>query len=239
MKPCAFSNQTLIGHSIGAVNKMEKIFDNQYFIVASRRLSNIYDIDWKQLRKLTFFLTAFHDIGKAAEFYQRQFDEECKPTKKTTTFIYHEIGGSVFLFKNNWNNEIIKFWSVLTIMNHLNAIRGIHTVSDVNLKKDMLYLKKYGEELIRKLNKISLVSLDGIIDGELKVSDYEMKDFQLMIQWLRQFSMKKNVAKGYIFLLAPLIVGDNLDSNEQRSTDEGSKAKSRFIKSLEEMENEN
>jgi CRISPR/Cas system-associated endonuclease Cas3-HD len=80
--------------------------------------------------------------------------------------------------------------------------------------------------------------MEGIIDGKLNVNDYEMRDFQLMVEWLKAFSMKKNIAKGYIFLLAPLIVGDNLDSNEQRSVDEGSKAKSRFIKSLEEMENE-
>ena len=234
MKPCAFSNQTLIGHSKGAVNKVEKIFNNQYFIVASKRLSKVYDIDWKQLKKLTIFLTAFHDMEKAAEYYQRQFDDECKPIGKTTTFIYHEIGGSVFLFKNNWNNEIIKFWSVLTIMNHLNAIRGIHTISGVNLRKEMLYLKKYGEALINEFDR----DMEGIIDGKLNVNDYEMRDFQLMVEWLKAFSMKKNIAKGYIFLLAPLIVGDNLDSNEQRSVDEGSKAKSRFIKSLEEMENE-
>ena len=86
MKPCAFANQTLLAHALGTVSQVNKVFSEQYFEVMSNRLRLVNKYSAEFLSSQVALLAALHDIGKAAEKYQLQFDDACKPIKDYTSF---------------------------------------------------------------------------------------------------------------------------------------------------------
>ncbi|MCG3109173.1 CRISPR-associated endonuclease Cas3-HD [Metallosphaera sp. J1] len=248
MKPCAFSGQTLRDHSLGSVEQMMRVFRESYFRVMkrrmdfiSRRLEGRYPEDYRfitgisagQWMDLTMFLVGFHDLGKAGEFYQENFNDDCTP-RRSASFKYHEVGSSLYLFRLNWKNELLRFWSVLTTMNHLNAIRSVEDLNwaehEIRDRQGILHLKRYGwiQELDWLARRVSWAV------EVTPPQDYSLGHLMEMKEWLSKMAgLRFN--KGYILLLLPVIVGDNLDSSAQREKDEDSARKRRFIRALEEM----
>lgn len=243
MKPCAFAGQTLLSHSLGSLNEARGVFDEAYFKVVKRRMDFMAsklqgDLDrefllglrWEDWRELTHFLVAFHDVGKAAEYYQEQFHDWCEPRKGRSSFFLHEIGSAVFLYKNQWRNEVVKMLAVLAVLNHLNAMRGLHVPQLVeSVKQGMLRLRKYAEGLLKELPKFNL---DAFLEGDLTLADYQLGDAKDMMSWLSKLSNQRGIVKGYTLLLLPVIVGDNLDSSEGRELDHDFHRKRRFFDSL-------
>jgi CRISPR-associated endonuclease Cas3-HD len=225
MKPCAFANQTLLAHALGTVSQINKVFSEQYFEVMSNRLRLVNKYSAEFLSSQVALLAALHDIGKAAEKYQLQFDDACKPIKDYTSFRLHEIGSALFLFMNEWEDDYIKLWSILSLLNHLNAMRDISYFRLARPDKDMLLLKKYGTIFLEELER------NGIKTG-FKADNYDLGDFQKMREWVIAAASKRATSKFYLLFLTPVIVGDNLDSYEQRQQDKESRPRARFIRSL-------
>ncbi len=230
MKPCAFDNQELLDHAKGSVEKMRWLFDDNYFRVVGKRLG----ISKEQAEGLIEFLSAFHDLGKAAELYQEQFDDQCNAKRGNTSFIFHELGGALFLWYNQWTDETpqtLKVMSTLSVLNHLNAIRNFSGAmgSVRKVKIGHLKLKKYGESVVEKLIE---QGFKNPFMTTYEVKDYSITDLQDMFSQISQFATHKNNLKLYVLLLTPVIVGDNLDSTTSREKDESYSSKSRFISSL-------
>lgn len=214
-KPCAFTNQPLLDHSKGSLNSVKKILSDSYVLTAKRRLEK-FGI---KVKKEDFELSVFlHDIGKAGEFYQTQFDDECN-SSRTPSFIYHEIGSAIFFYKNIEDKKL-KLLIALAELNHLNAIRSI---SQLNPNS---FPKKFDLGMIR-LKRFGKIVLEEIGMENLTVEDYTFDDYHEMMSDL----VKENGAylKLYSLFLAPIIVGDNLDSSLARGLNE----RRRFIHVLE------
>lgn len=215
MKPCAFTGQTLLDHSLGSLKATRKVMGDSYIETAIRRFRKL----GLELKREYFELAVMlHDIGKAGEYYQAQFDDGCKPVKREPTFLYHEIGSALFFFKN-FEYPIRKLLAI-TALNHLNAIRGL---SDLDSKRfprgfdlGMIRLKKYGKVILEQLGLESY-----------SVEDYTFDDYNEMLTELARSN--EPFLKLYSLFLAPVIIGDNLDSAMARS--QGTKR--RFIQILE------
>ncbi|MEJ2771672.1 MULTISPECIES: CRISPR-associated endonuclease Cas3'' [unclassified Stygiolobus] len=217
MKPCAFTNQTLVDHSIGSLNYAKMVMTSSYIDVAKRRLEKFGIKVDDSLFELSVLL---HDIGKAGEYYQEQFDDNC--VGKLPSFIYHEIGSAIF-FYDNIDDERVKKLIALAELNHLNAIRGISSLSEKKLPKGcdtrMLKLKRYGKVLLDTLR-------DKGFNIHFHVRDYTFDDYNKMLRDIA--NSNEPYLKLYVFFLTPIIVGDNLDSHFARGLGE----RRRFIEIL-------
>lgn len=215
-KPCAFINQSLIDHSYGSYKILydKGFLDESYYKTVNKRLGakgiKINENDIKRLIEITVKL---HDIGKVAEFYQNQFDDNCNSIykNKSPTFKYHEIGSALFFYYSDYIETMeIKKLIALAALNHLNAIRGIKNLSPNRLPKDanlnMLKMEKYGEPYLK------------IMGYSFEVKDYTINDY---INMMNDFLTNNgHYLKLYNLFLAPIIVGDNLDSHYARSINE-------------------
>jgi len=217
VKPCAFTNQTLADHSIGSLNYAKMVMTSSYIDVAKRRLEKFGIKVDDSLFELSVLL---HDIGKAGEYYQEQFDDNC--VGKSPSFIYHEIGSAIF-FYNNIDDESVKRLIALAELNHLNAIRGISSLSEKELPKGcdtrMLKLGRYGKALLDTLR-------DKGFNIHFHVRDYTFDDYNKMLRDIA--NSNEPYLKLYVFFLTPIIVGDNLDSHFARGLGE----RRRFIEIL-------
>ena len=226
MKPCAYIKQTLIEHSIGSYQDLVnfKLFNDNYYRVVSRRLERVgISLSVSEIKDLVKDLVILHDLGKAGEYYQDQFDDECNTlNNERPSFLYHEIGSALFFYNDYSVKREIRELLALASLNHLNAIRGIWSYTQIMLPgfdERMLKLERYGNMLLEGLkDKLS---------SDIKVRNYSFDDFSIMIESLVKRNMKYNYHKIYILLLAPLIIGDNLNSLKRP----GSKG-SRFINRL-------
>jgi CRISPR-associated endonuclease Cas3-HD len=193
------------------------VMTSSYIDVAKRRLEKFGIKVDDSLFELSVLL---HDIGKAGEYYQEQFDDNC--VGKLPSFIYHEIGSAIF-FYDNIDDERVKKLIALAELNHLNAIRGISSLSEKKLPKGcdtrMLKLKRYGKVLLDTLR-------DKGFNIHFHVRDYTFDDYNRMI--LDIANSNEPYLKLYVFFLTPIIVGDNLDSHFARGLGE----RRRFIEIL-------
>lgn len=223
-KPCAYVNQDLVSHSIGSYKQALKILDDSYYFSIAKRLEKmgIY-VDKEEVKEKIELVVKLHDIGKAGEYYQEQFDENCNSKKSDVSFIYHEIGSALF-FYDNFKGEIGKLLT-LAVLNHLNAIRTIKNLDPTKFPKGfnigMVKLQKYGKVLLDNLGY------------SYPVRDYTIQDYNIMMNDL--LYERKPYLKLYTLFLAPVIVGDNLDSQYARNASN----KRRFIQLLEVELNEN
>ncbi|BCU69801.1 CRISPR-associated endonuclease Cas3'' [Stygiolobus caldivivus] len=219
-KPCAFTNQGLAEHSKGSLEWAKKVLSDSYFRVTKRRLEKFGVEVTKEDMEVAVLL---HDMGKAAEYYQGQFDDGCNPLRGRPTFIYHEIGSALFFYKNV-KDEGLRTLVTLTELNHLNAVRGVSQLNPAKLPvkfdEGMLKLRKYGQVLLEELSGEYPV-------GGFRVDDYTFYDYNEMLEDLSR--VNEPYLKLYSLFLAPVIVGDNLDSSHARSKEE----RRRFIRMLE------
>ncbi|AEE94619.1 CRISPR-associated HD domain protein [Acidianus hospitalis W1] len=224
-KPCAFIKQTLFDHSMGSYAVLSKFINYTYYAVISRRLKSVgIQLKPEEVKRLIEISVKLHDIGKAAEYYQNQFDENCLSNKKEPSFIFHEIGSSLFFYYSNYTNDNkVKRLLALAALNHLNAIRGLADFKPNQLpkgaKEEMLKIEKYGKVLLSKLG------------FNFEVRDYTTDDYiKMMNDFInRPKDEDLKLYKLHNLFLAPIIIGDNLDSHYARSISE----RRRFIKLLE------
>ena len=216
MKPCAFTGQSLLDHSKGSLRVARKVMSDSFIETAIKRLERF---DVKVRREDFEIAVLLHDIGKAGEYYQDQFDEECNPVRGSPSFIYHEIGSAIFFYKNV-DDTVLRKMLVLAMLNHLNAIRGVSSLSVTKFPKGfnvgMIKLRRYGKVLLEELGLNSYT-----------VDDYSFDDYHDMLVELARSN--EPYLKLYSLFLAPIIVGDNLDSSLARSRGE----RRRFIQVLE------
>jgi len=238
MKPCAYTKQSLLDHSKGSYEDLDKLnlFDDNYYKVVVKRLNKFgLSLSADEVKDLIKDLVILHDIGKAAEFYQEQFDEECNTLNSgTPSFLYHEIGSALFFYYDYKANKEIRELLALAALNHLNAIRGIWSYSYYKPRgfdDKMLAIEEYGNKLLEELNERGLLSKNV---KNVRARNYSFDEFSRMAVSLIKRNIKYKHLKLYTLFLAPVIVGDNLNSSSRLGS-----GKRSFIKKLIGEKNEN
>ncbi len=237
MKPCAYINQGLVEHSIGSFKVIEEKISESYYRVVKKRLEK-FDIflSMEEVKEIIKDAILLHDMGKASEYYQKQFNDECNPIVPNPSFIYHEVGSALFFFYDypieNEKKDEIRVLISLAAFNHLNAIRGIPDYQmnrfPDKFDRGMIKMKNYGNILLKSLKK------NGLVTKSISVDDYDFPKYSDMLNYVAKIS-DKPFLKLYNLFLAPIMMGDSLDSSLARS----SKRKTRFVKILEGELNEN
>lgn len=206
MKPCAYIAQSLVDHSLGSYNDVRHIISESYYKVVAKRLQKAtIRVNETEVREYIKDAVLLHDIGKAGEYYQIQFDDNCVAIKEDPSFIYHEIGSALFFYYDYDAKEEIRKLLSLTVLNHLNAIRGIsdlETIIPRNFELSMIKLQKYGKILLESLNK------------NLSIRDYRFDDLYEMIESFTKSDL--GYLKLYNLFLAPVIIGDSINSKRIR-----------------------
>ena len=228
MKPCAYTKQPLLDHSIGSYEKAVKLISDSYYKVIVNRLSKVgISLTVEEVKDLVKDAVLLHDIGKAGEQYQEKFDEECNPKTSNPSFIYHEIGSALFFYYDYDADKKVRELLALSAINHLNAIRGIGDFSLHNkpygFQVSMIHLEKYGSLLLDELKEKNMISID------VKAKDYSLEQFSDMLYAFANKKSNYTYLKLYNLFLAPVMIGDNLDSSLVRSSDK----KTRFVGRLE------
>ena len=228
MKPCAYTNQPLLEHSIGSYEKAVELISDSYYKVIVNRLNKMgISLTVEEVKELVKDAVLLHDIGKAGKYYQEKFDEECNPKTPSPSFIYHEIGSALFFYYDYDADKKVRELLALSAINHLNAIRGIGDFSPQNkpygFQDSMIHLEEYGNVLLERLKD------RGLLSKNVKAKDYSFKDFSDMLYAFANKKGNYTYLKLYNLFLAPVMVGDNLDSSLVRSSDK----KTRFVRLLE------
>ena len=239
MRPCAYTNQSLLDHSIGSYREAVKLVSDNYYRVTAKRLERMgITLTVEEVKDLVKEAVLLHDIGKAGEYYQEQYDDECNAKVKTPSFMYHEIGSALFFYYNKEVKKEVRELLALAAINHLNAIRGIGDFEDPlkmpsDFKNSMLKMEKYGSVLLDSLRR------EGLITRDFTVKDYKFEDFSDMLIALAKKNVTAKYLKLYNLFLAPVMVGDNLNSSFVRNSSSVNERKTRFVKLLEDEINAN
>lgn len=201
-KPCAFEGQPLLDHMKGVEEIVKRKFlSDGYDLVVNKRMGR------NDGRDLIILSSILHDIGKADEKYQNQFDEACNAVEKFS-FKDHEVISSAYALKAGLDPYI-----AMAILLHHHAMR----IPDEKVINSMGGAKIYmTEELCNYLKSHGVECIDSISREEIRAVMY----------------LPKKVKPQFVSLLElPLVVSDNLDS-QRRGDDSDRRA---FISELKKL----
>ena len=191
-KPCAFEGQSLLDHMKGVEEIVKRKFiSDGYDLVVNKRMGRS---DGKDLVLLSSIL---HDIGKADERYQNQFDDECKAKVGKFSFKDHEVISSAYALKAGLDPHV-----AMAVLLHHHAMR----VPDEKVINSMGGAKLYmTEELCKYLKSHGVECIDSLSRDEIRAVMY----------------LPKKVKPQFVSLLElPLVVSDNLDSQRRGDDDD-------------------
>jgi CRISPR-associated endonuclease Cas3-HD len=226
---CSFTNETLKEHSIKTLEYgVEKFFSQQpaYVNSAVFRLNQYFKLDppltpdkFKEACSIACYL---HDIGKAADIYQKQFIDGCTcKYNKDPSFSYHEILSAIIVERYfrciNTPNDKISILITLAVLNHMHAIRPYSNsqkvLSELRYKQpltDSFSLDSTGIEEFLKAAPPS-INKDCLSKNSERITLRDVQDF---LQKIDKAMKERN--KLYTLILVPVVVGDNLAASEAR-----------------------
>jgi len=248
MKPCAFTKQPLRSHIKGVVERVERFLETGYLETMFRKLKYAgIHTERDSLREAVRAAAVFHDVGKAVQIYQQQFNEKCECLKADSpSFYLHEVLSAVYFDRflsnhENWSTEL-KNLAILSVLNHMHSLRDFG--SKLNLfdpqgyksPKEFKILNNariIGHELDNLVGTISEYGFDiEVVRRYLSKEILYRNDIYGLGQRLKDFESKKDVAKLYVLLLLPIIVSDVLDAAENRPGEMTSASRRAFINEL-------
>jgi len=253
MRPCAFTGQTLGAHLSCTARIAQEMLGNGYARTVARRLRSMgLDANPEEVEELILLAALFHDTGKAVTYYQKQFDNDCGcRSNKGPSFSYHEILSAVHFqryFENSarkYNSEL-PLLAVLTVMNHMHAIRDYSDLVEApGLQRTQLQLgllKVLKESQIRPedvealatdLKEFDVLDRDAFRDALAR--DITGDDVRDLLGMVTDLERSKPFAKLYVTLLLPVIVGDNIDARNKRRSDEEHSGRKLFAEELERL----
>ncbi len=247
MRPYAFTGQPLSQHIKGVAKRTENMIKSGYCETAYRKLKYAgLDLDRETLYDAILASAVFHDVGKAVEYYQRQFfdDGRCR-NDRNLSFYLHEILSAVyfdrFLSKNSrWSNGL-KILATLAVLNHMHSLRDYG--KKLNIFNPLDY-KQHRDLRILDGATISQSDLDNLVETmvayDLDEEDLRqfltrkisMNDVIGMGNKIQNFESQNKIVRLYNLILLPVVVGDVLDAVKNRRNDEISANRRAFILEL-------
>ncbi len=230
-KPCAWTFQSLESHLEGALRYAQQISPQDYSVISSRFRAVNLDIDNEKLKEMIKIVTLLHDVGKACEEYQSKFEENCNC--KEPSFPLHEVPSAIsleYITKPEFSSKE-KLLMKLTVLLHMNAIRGIDDIKkDLKLKyKTGWKYKAYKDKLESFLKQYKI---EVTLPSQITLKDAE--DFVDKIYFILN-EKKREFLRLYCLMYYPLCIGDNLDAYNFRKEGEVSESRAIFIRELKEV----
>ncbi|MEM2914912.1 MAG: CRISPR-associated endonuclease Cas3'', partial [Candidatus Bathyarchaeia archaeon] len=206
--PWAFTNQDLVSHSLNTAKISERIVDESYrYSVAGRiRIASRgkVGVEENKVLELVKIAALLHDIGKAADQYQLQFEKKYdKPS-----FRYHELP-SAFIAYNLMNEmEYPIHERVLVFLTILNSHQAMRSPTEEFNRSD---IKKWSfKGWWSKMEPIFdiLKTEKHIFDSMGK--DLTRKDISDLCENIINYARRENAnwVKLYCLFLAPVVWGD-------------------------------
>jgi CRISPR/Cas system-associated endonuclease Cas3-HD len=240
-EPFSFVGENLVKHLTKTAEYAREFGRPNYLKVVSNRLCvascgrvNINDGKIGQLIQNT---ALFHDMGKAADCYQIQFESGKIPEKPK--FFLHEIPSAIIcnriskvLALDQQENFLLGF----TVLNHMNAMRPLVKMKELLLDNWIPYHKegwtfsRYGASLATIFGKIGISDLRPFL---LPVNRTEAEDYLSKVENIAS-DRNNGWVRLYCLLLAPLIVGDNLSARQRNDNRLENASRMKFIQELEE-----
>jgi CRISPR-associated endonuclease Cas3-HD len=253
MRPCAFTGQTLGAHLRYTARIAQEMLCNGYAYTVARRLRSMgLTANPDVVEELILLAALFHDTGKAATYYQKQFDGDCAcRSTNGPSFRYHEVLSAVH-FQRYLEKSGRKYYcelstlAVLAVMNHMHAIRDYSDLVEApGLQRPQLpqgLLKVLKGSQIRPEDVETLAThlkefdvLDKGAFREALVSDITGDDVRDLLGIVSDIEHNKPFARLYVALLLPVIVGDNIDARNKRRSDEEHRGRRLFAVELERL----
>ena len=256
MSPCAFTGHPLGAHLRCTARIAQEMLGNGYAQTVARRLGTMgLAARPEEVEELILLAALFHDTGKAATYYQKQFENGCVcRSTKGPSFRYHEILSAVhfqrYLERSGRKfDRDLTFLAVLAVMNHMHAIRDYSDLVEV-LEPQRSQLPK-GLEVVLKESQVRAEDLEALVTDliEFDVLDKEAfrdalarditgNEVQLLLRGVweaERTERSKPFMRLYATLLLPVIVGDNIDAREKRRSDEEHSWRRLFVEELERL----
>jgi CRISPR-associated endonuclease Cas3-HD len=206
----------------------------------------------EEVEELILLAALFHDTGKAATYYQKQFENGCVcRSAKGPSFRYHEILSAVhfqrYLERSGRKfDRDLTFLAVLAVMNHMHAIRDYSDLVEV-LEPQRSQLPK-GLEVVLKESQVRAEDLEVLVTDlkefdvldqaafrDALARDITGNEVLLLIRGVSEAERSKPFTRLYATLLLPVIVGDNIDAREKRRSDEEHSWRRLFVEELERL----
>jgi CRISPR-associated endonuclease Cas3-HD len=236
----------LSSHTKGVTERALRYASRDYLEICRRRLrSTNVDCDVQEIKKIIALSAILHDVGKAADKYQQQFDDKCFLQNNYTkpTFYLHEVFSAVIAKRISEHNRIAlpsSFFIVSSVLQHLHTMRSIDRKSTVyNSIRKLSEEKKYcsissTSKLLEMVNSICKeYGLDINVEASL-FGNFTPEEAQSMFRWLHDVIENRNYKwpKLYVLFLNPIVIGDNLDAEENRTHSAESGNRTPFMKEL-------
>ncbi len=251
MRPCAFTGQSLGAHLRCTARIVQDMLGRGYALTVARRLRSMgLNANPEEVEELILLAALFHDTGKAATYYQKQFDKVCNcGSTNGPSFRYHEVLSAVhfqrYLEKSGrkYNSEL-SLLAVLAVMNHMHAIRDYSDLVEApglqrtqlpqgltRVLKESQIRPEDVETLATDLKEFDALNLDAFRDALSK--DITGEDVRYLLGIVSDLERSKPFARLYVTLLLPVIVGDNIDARNKRRSDEEHRGRKLFAEELE------
>ncbi|MDW8074093.1 MAG: CRISPR-associated endonuclease Cas3'' [Nitrososphaerota archaeon] len=259
-KPCVYKGQSLIQHTEGVLSYVERALKSGYHETVQRRLKAVgIDAASEEIAWHIRVAGVLHDVGKAIEAYQARYSDNCVPLKERRAGFYlHEVFSAVYLkriFDRLGEKSDMIYLTLLAVLDHLHAMgRNLRNFKEAftfdkthlggkhrEIQNDINNLIKTGGYISDKYipNMANYISSRLGLNVELlsdtlaeNISYAEIVELTEKISKVEEDSTRRRKLKGYVLILLPIVIGDNLDAYENRPSDESTSSRAHFIEEL-------
>lgn len=213
---------------------LEKIFSKEGPVIHHRvttifsELFNV-EVPYSILKEIILLAGYLHDIGKAAEFYQREYEDVKRGRKQYISFEGHEVCSSVVVYeicREYLSNSIgyeagagLSRVVAAAILQHHHAMR---TVRDIVSEKVLQLLRRGVKSWKPHTDHVNYIKK--MVEGYLPETKYAEKVLSVLEQDINDFIDKiKEIIKSsgpelaiLPLITAPLVIADRLAAKEKR-----------------------
>ncbi|MDW8074056.1 MAG: CRISPR-associated endonuclease Cas3'' [Nitrososphaerota archaeon] len=250
----------MIQHTEGVMKHVDMALEGGYHETVTRRLKALgVEAAPEGIAKHIRIAGVFHDMGKAIEAYQARYTDNCIPLEERRSGFYlHEVFSAVYLkrvFDQLGEKSDTAYLAMLAVLDHLHAMgRNLRNFKEA-FTFDKTYLSGKHKEVHDTID--NLIKTGGYINDKYVTSlaDYVSKRLGLNVELLtsvladkisfeevvklvraissvEEDSTKGRKLKGYVLILLPIVIGDNLDAHENRPKDESTSDRAHFLEEL-------
>lgn len=206
--PLAYIDHELFIHLLNTKEKAINYAEKLGIKVIQKRLEALsMKLTIDEIRKIIEISSILHDIGKAADYYQKDFSKENSEMK----FPLHEVPSAMISEKvceKLGIKEEAKHFVFLTVLQHMNTMRDWLS-ENIRINRDWSFneFKDQIESFIKRNLEI-----------DIEISKINKDDAKKKINEYKKIVSENRYLKLYTLFLVPVTIADSRDAYEFRKT---------------------